>query len=160
MQIRTYCNNICDNKLYSFIAALCVFSQQAFIENFGWHSWKIAELALSNNHSLTPFEFNIYQLLQSTNTITPASIRSSRTTFSSSLVKHAELDFYSGSSLKQQSAGRHVALLGHIILIPSQPVFALSPKCCVLSGEATNTNFIVFGLTRSVIERKCKSCPF
>jgi hypothetical protein len=36
MQKRTYCNNICDNKLYSFIAALCVFSQQAFIENFGY----------------------------------------------------------------------------------------------------------------------------
>ena len=34
---------------------------------------------------------------------------------------------YSGSSLKQQSAGRHVAPLGHIILIPSQRVFALSP---------------------------------
>jgi hypothetical protein len=29
--------------------------------------------------------------------------------------------------------------LEHIILIPSQPVFALSPSCCVLSGEATNT---------------------
>ena len=42
------------------------------------------------------------------------------------LDKHAELDFYSARSLKQQSAGRHVAPLGHI-LIPSQPVFALSP---------------------------------
>jgi len=29
------------------------------------------------------------------------------------------LDFYSASSLEQQSAGRHVAPLGHIILIPS-----------------------------------------
>jgi len=37
------------------------------------------------------------------------------------------LDFYSASSLKQQSAGRHVAQLGHIILIPRQPVSALSP---------------------------------
>jgi len=36
--------------------------------------------------------------------------------------------------------------------IPSQPVFALSPYCCVLSGEATNTNFIVFGFTRSEIK--------
>jgi hypothetical protein len=27
------------------------------------------------------------------------------------------LDFYSASSLKQQSAGRHVAPLGHIILM-------------------------------------------
>jgi hypothetical protein len=29
--------------------------------------------------------------------------------------------------LKQQSAVRHIVLPGHIILIPSQPVFALSP---------------------------------
>jgi hypothetical protein len=36
------------------------------------------------------------------------------------------LDFFSASSLKQQSVGRHVARLGHI-LIPSQPVFALTP---------------------------------
>jgi hypothetical protein len=43
------------------------------------------------------------------------------------LDQHAELDFYSASSLKQQSVGRRVAPLGHIILIPSQPVFALSP---------------------------------
>ena len=43
------------------------------------------------------------------------------------LDQHAELDFYSASSLKQQSAGRHVASLGHIIQIPNQPVFALSP---------------------------------
>jgi hypothetical protein len=35
--------------------------------------------------------------------------------------------FYANySSLKQQSVGRHVAPLGHIILIPIQPVFALS----------------------------------
>ena len=38
------------------------------------------------------------------------------------LHQHAELDFYSASSMKQQSAGRHVAPLGHII--QSQPVFA------------------------------------
>ena len=43
------------------------------------------------------------------------------------LDQHVELDFYIASSLKQQSADRHVAPLGHIILIPSQPVFALSP---------------------------------
>jgi len=43
------------------------------------------------------------------------------------LDQHAELDFYSASSLKQQSAGRHIAPLGHIILVPSQPVFAISP---------------------------------
>jgi hypothetical protein len=43
------------------------------------------------------------------------------------LDQHAELDFYSASSLKQQSAGRNVTPFGHIILIPSQPIFALSP---------------------------------
>ena len=55
------------------------------------------------------------------------------------LDQHANLHFYSASSLKQKSAGRHVAPLGHIILIPSQPI----------CGEATNSNFIVFGLTRT-----------
>jgi hypothetical protein len=43
------------------------------------------------------------------------------------LDQHAGLEIYSASSLKQQSAGRYVAPLGHIILIPSQPVFALTP---------------------------------
>ena len=33
------------------------------------------------------------------------------------LDQHAELDFYSASSLKQQSAGRYVAPLRHTILI-------------------------------------------
>ena len=40
------------------------------------------------------------------------------------LDQHAELDFYSASSLKR---GRHVAPLRHIIRIPSHPVFILSP---------------------------------
>ena len=43
------------------------------------------------------------------------------------LDQHASFDFYSASSLKQHSTDRHVAPLGHIIMIPSQPVFALSP---------------------------------
>ena len=43
------------------------------------------------------------------------------------LTQHAQLDFYSAISLKEHSTGRHVAPLGHIILIPSQQVFALSP---------------------------------
>jgi hypothetical protein len=42
------------------------------------------------------------------------------------LDNHAELDVYSASSLKQQSEDMHVAPLGHIIMIPSQPVFAFS----------------------------------
>jgi len=35
------------------------------------------------------------------------------------LDQHTEFDFYSGNSLKQRYAGRHVTPLGHIILIPS-----------------------------------------
>ena len=46
----------------------------------------------------------------------------------------------------------HVAPVGRVIRIHSQQVSVLSPECCVLSGEVTNTNFIVFGLTRSVPE--------
>jgi hypothetical protein len=40
-------------------------------------------------------------------------------------------------TLKQQPVGRHIAPLGHIILIPSQPVLTLSHQWYVLSGEAT-----------------------
>ena len=47
--------------------------------------------------------------------------------FNEMMMRSAELDLYSASSLKQQSMGRHVAPPGHIILISSQPVFALSP---------------------------------
>jgi hypothetical protein len=43
------------------------------------------------------------------------------------LDQQAELDLYSASSLNQQFAGKHVAPLGHIILIPSLPVVALFP---------------------------------
>jgi len=39
----------------------------------------------------------------------------------------AELDSYSVSSLKQQSADRHVALLWHIIPIPWLSGFGLTP---------------------------------
>jgi hypothetical protein len=42
------------------------------------------------------------------------------------LDQYTELDFNSASSLKQQSAGRHVAPLRHIIRILSQPDFALT----------------------------------
>ena len=38
--------------------------------------------------------------------------------------------------------------LGHIILIQNQPVFTLKPKCCALSEETANINFIVFDLTQ------------
>ena len=36
--------------------------------------------------------------------------------------EHAELDFYSASSLKQQSVDRHITQLGLIILIPSHNI--------------------------------------
>jgi hypothetical protein len=39
----------------------------------------------------------------------------------------AIFQIYFSSSLKQQSTDRHVAPLGHINLIQTQPVFALSP---------------------------------
>ena len=44
------------------------------------------------------------------------------------LDQHADFEFYSTSSMKQPFAGRHVAPRGHVILIQSQPVFALSPS--------------------------------
>ena len=59
---------------------------------------------------------------------------------------------HSASSLKQHSTDRHVAPLGHIILISSQSVFDLSPYCCVIRGEVTNINFIVVGLIQSGIK--------
>ena len=42
------------------------------------------------------------------------------------LDQHTEFDFYSDSSLKQQSAGRHVTPIVYIILIPSKSVFVLA----------------------------------
>ena len=58
------------------------------------------------------------------------------------------MDFYSTSSLKQQSMGRHVAPLGHIILIPTlranQSLLFLLNVC--FSGKAINTDLIVFVL--------------
>ena len=42
------------------------------------------------------------------------------------LDRQAEFNFYSARSLKQESLGRHVAPLGHIILIMIQPVFAIT----------------------------------
>jgi predicted alpha/beta hydrolase len=37
--------------------------------------------------------------------------------------QHADMDLYCASSLKQQSADRYVAPLGHIILIPERHVY-------------------------------------
>jgi len=54
--------------------------------------------------------------------------------------------------LAQQSDSRHVVSLVHTILIPKQPIFAITPYNCLLSGEAENTIFTVLGLTPSVFE--------
>jgi hypothetical protein len=43
------------------------------------------------------------------------------------LDQHADLDLYSASSLKQQSAVRKVAPLRHIILMQSHLVLAVTP---------------------------------
>jgi hypothetical protein len=70
------------------------------------------------------------------------------------LDQDALLDFDSASLLKQQSANRHVAPLRHIILIPSRPVFVpfLLNAACLAENWATNTTFIVFGLTKLSLE--------
>ena len=62
------------------------------------------------------------------------------------LDQHTSLDLNSAISLKQQSVGKYAAPLQQIILILSQPVWILSGE------EASNTNFIVFGLTKQWIE--------
>ena len=63
-----------------------------------------------------------------------------------------DIGFYSHSSPKQQSAGKHSIPLEHIIPIPNQQLFALSPQCYVISDEGTDIRFIVFSLTRSGVE--------
>jgi hypothetical protein len=63
------------------------------------------------------------------------------------LDQHAELDFYSASSLTQQSAGRHVAPL-ETHYPDSEPTDFYSYSL-MLSGEAAITNCIVIGLTRT-----------
>ena len=55
------------------------------------------------------------------------------------LDQHAYLDFYSASSLKQQSTSQH-----HFTKDTLSWFWASQfPEWCVLSGEAANTNFIV-----------------
>jgi hypothetical protein len=42
-------------------------------------------------------------------------------------IRRSVNDVYSVSSLTQQSASRHIAPLGRIMLIPRQPVSAVTP---------------------------------
>ena len=55
--------------------------------------------------------------------------------------QHAKLEHYSSSSLIQHSMSFHSDTL---FWFRTSLVFVLTPKCCVLSGEATHTSFIVF----------------
>ena len=56
--------------------------------------------------------------------------------------QYAQNNFYSASSLKQQSVGWHVAPLGHnVILFQSQPVFSLPPSYYLLSRVAANRGY-------------------
>ena len=59
-----------------------------------------------------------------------------------------EPEFQCASSRKQQSAGRQDTLPKHTLLTLVQPVFVLTTKFCVISGEIANTNLNAFGLTR------------
>ena len=54
---------------------------------------------------------------------------------------------YSASSLKQQFANRHVAPLRHIILIPSQPIFALTLNATCLAEKQLIPILYSLGLT-------------
>jgi len=49
-----------------------------------------------------------------------------------------------------QFTGRPVSPLGYIILFLNQPFFTLTPKCCMVCGEATTTK--IFDLTRPGLE--------
>ena len=51
----------------------------------------------------------------------------------------------------RQSTEKHATLPRHILTL-GRPVCALTPKCCMISREAANTKYNVFGLTRPGIE--------
>ena len=78
-----------------------------------WH-WNIAwRMDYWRNFTVVTYERTTY-------------IRWNDNTIRLVLDQHAKLNFYSASSLKHQWTGRHVVPLGHVILILSQPVFALT----------------------------------
>jgi hypothetical protein len=70
------------------------------------------------------------------------------------LDQHAEFYLFSANSLKQQFTDRHVAPLVHIILIPSQSVFALTPKC---GSELISFNNAGIGVAEVFLNVTCKS---
>jgi hypothetical protein len=60
--------------------------------------------------------------------------------------------FYSATSLKQQSVGRHVAPLGHII---KNPIFALASQGCVVAEKQI---LVVYSLKHYNKERELYKC--
>jgi len=74
------------------------------------------------------------------------------------LDQHAKCDCY--TSLKQQSAGRHVVPLGHIISIPTPAAFALIRNCYVLDGEAIKANIIVNRIDHLMLGWGALDCGF
>ena len=103
---------------------------------------KINKMSLLSEWLLLNTKWVIFQLYQSwREQVTFDEMMMSKKKCLLCSTRPTSLDFYCASSLKQQSVGRHVPPLEHIILIPNQPVFALSPKCCMLSTEATNFSF-------------------
>ena len=95
---------------------------------------------------------NNFQLYHDENNVQFDEITMMSAFFQINTLTKCMFDLYSANPVKQKSTGRHVAPRGHIIPIPSQSVFALTPECFVLSGKATTTNFIIFGLTRIWLE--------
>ena len=63
--------------------------------------------------------------------------------------QHAYLDFFSASSVKQQSTGTQVAPFRHIYPDDYEPTSFCSYSFYV-SGEAANTNSTVFGLKQQL----------
>jgi hypothetical protein len=59
---------------------------------------------------------------------------------------------YGANSLKQEATDTPVVPHGHIIMIPCQTIFALTPLNLALSGDVENYNFIVFVLTRKWLQ--------
>jgi hypothetical protein len=67
------------------------------------------------------------------------------------------LEFYSASSLKEQSAGRQVAPLGHMILILSQPVFGNEGIHFLKEGLLQNKSLLRIGLQGTKVTCEGKS---
>ena len=69
------------------------------------------------------------------------------------LDQQAEFDFYSASSLSQQSADRRVALSDTLFWFrTNQSLLFLLNAACLAEKQQISINFIVFGLTQQGLE--------